>query len=156
MKWYIPMLLAVLSASASFAQAPVHGAAGSSGSAKSTQPSGTDPGSMDSMHVKSPEQVLHDTPQLAQKLSPLLPAELTPEQACTGYKTLDQCVSAIHLAWDLKISFTDLKAATTGKHSAGLEKAATALAPKADVHAAVKKAHAEASEDLKGVSLFGF
>jgi hypothetical protein len=154
MKLYELVIFGALSGGLAFGQAPVHGAASTAGGSKSAQPSSTDSGPSGSMQVKSIAQVLHDNPQLTDKMKPLLPAEITPEQACSGYKTLDQCLGAVHLAWDVKISFTDLKTATTGKHAAGLEKAVAQLAPAADAHVAVKKARAEAGDDMKGVSLF--
>lgn len=147
-------VLALCSAGELCGQAPIRGASSSSGHAMQ-QPDNRDQGLEGSGRVKSIEQILRDNPQLAQKLSALLAEGVTPEQACTGYKVLEQCVSAVHLAADLKIPFADLKTATTGKHAAGLEKAAQQLAPTSDVHAAVKKARGEAAQDMKGVGLFG-
>ena len=150
----VAVILAVGSAGAVWAQAPIHGAA-SLNSGHVSQADNRDGGPNEPGQVKSIGQILHDNPQLEQKLTALLPEGTTPEQACAGYKVLEQCVSAVHLAADLKIKFADLKAATTGKHAAGLEKAAQQLAPGSDARAAVKKARSEAAQDMKGVSLFG-
>jgi hypothetical protein len=157
MKWYGLAALVVLSGGVALGQAPVRGAgsASASGGVNSGQP-GADSSMSDSMRLKSNEEILRGNPRLAEKMKALLPADLAPAQACAGYKVLEQCVSAVHLAADLKIAFGDLQAATTGKHAAGLEKAAAQLAPAADARAAVKKARAEAGEDLKGISLFGY
>ena len=156
MKWYLPVVLVLSSCTLALAQSPIHGATSSSGGSRPGDADTQQNTSGDSMQVRSIDQVLHDNPKLVEKLKALLPADITPEQACSGYKTLEQCVSAVHLAADLKISFSSLRMATTGKHAAGLEKAAAQLAPAAETHAAVKKARAEAGQDMKGITLLSF
>lgn len=105
--------------------------------------------------MKSIDQVLHDDAKLSAKLQGMLPAELTPQQACAGFRTLEQCVTAIHLAQNLKLSFPDLKAKTTGKGSVDLRKAIQQMAANADAKDEYKKAKKQASEDLKNTNLFG-
>jgi hypothetical protein len=105
--------------------------------------------------VKSIDQVLHDDAKLSAKLKTLLPADLTPQQACSEFKTLGQCIIAIHVAQNLNLPFADLKAKTTGKGSVGLQKAIEQMAASVNAKDEAKKAKKQASEDMKGTSLFG-
>jgi hypothetical protein len=105
--------------------------------------------------MKSIDQVLHDDARLSAKLQELLPADMSPQQACAGFKTLEQCVTAIHVAQNLKVPFADLKARTTGKGSVGLQKAIAQLAANANAKDELKKAKKQAADDMKGTSLFG-
>jgi hypothetical protein len=107
------------------------------------------------MQVKSIDQLLNDYPNLTAKLQALLPAEVNPHQACEGFKTLEQCAGVIHLSKEANVPFADLKAQIAGKHSVGMEKAVEHSAPSVNAKDAVKKARKAASEDMKGVSLFG-
>lgn len=131
--------------------APTTGPVGSSAS-NSGKPD-TAPGN--DLQLKSIDQVLHDSPRLSANLKAVLPADLTPQQACSGFKTLEQCVIAIHAAQNLNLNFADLKAKTTGKHSISIEKGIEQMATQANAKEELKKAKKEASEDMKGVSLFG-
>jgi hypothetical protein len=107
------------------------------------------------LELKSIDQVLQDNPRLTANLKTLLSSDVTPQQACSGFKTLEQCIVAIHTAQNLKLNFSDLKEKTTGKHSISLQKAIEQMAAQADAKEEVKKAKKQASEDMKGVSLFG-
>jgi len=132
-----------------------HIPSGSTGAPKTTSEGSTDTGPNVNLQVKSNNQVLQENPQLSAKLQVLLPTEITPQQACSDFKTLEQCITTIHAAHDLNISFSDLKAKTTGKHSTGLEKAVQQTSTGVNSKDAVKKAKKAASEDMKGISLFG-
>ena len=105
--------------------------------------------------MKSIDQVLHDDARLSAKLKALLPSDVTPQQACSGFKTLEQCITAIHVAQNLNLPFVDLKAKTTGKGSVGLQKAIEQMATSVNAKDEAKKAKKQASEDMKGTSLFG-
>lgn len=115
----------------------------------------TDTSPTNDLQMKSIEQVLHDDARLSAKLQEMLPAELTPQQACAGFKTLEQCVTATHLAQNLKLTFADLKAKTIGKGSVGLQKAIAQMAANANAKDELKKAKKQAADDMKGTSLFG-
>lgn len=148
LKRYV-VLTALLSAVA-FAQArPGMTPAGPAGSSESNS------GKPDTMQVKSMDQVLRDSPRLSANLKAMLPADLTPQQACSGFKTLEQCVITIHAAQNLNLNFADLKARTTGKHSISLEKGIEQMAVQANPKEEVKKAKKQTSEDMKGVSFLG-
>jgi hypothetical protein len=132
---------------------------GGGGAGSTPQPSGNqrgpDTGPTNDLQMKSIDQALHDDPRLSSKLQDMLPADMTPQQACSGFKTLEQCVTAIHLAQNLKLPFADLKAKTTGKGSVGLQKAIEQMAANANVKDELKKAKKQAADDMKGTSLFG-
>jgi hypothetical protein len=154
MKWYQLAPVWVLAGTLALGQQPVKGSTGS-GSVGSVPTGSADPGSTGNLRVKSAEQIFQENPQLAEKVKTMLPSDITPEQACAGYKAFDQCLSAIYLAKDINILFPALKAETTGKHASGLEKAAEHLAPASNAKDAVKAARKAAGDDLKGISIFG-
>ena len=135
------------------AQVPAPGAPGPAQPAINSSRPGA--GATNELQIKSIDQVLHDDAQLSARLKDMLPAPLSPEQACAGFKTLEQCVTAIHLAQNLKIPFADLKAKTTGKGSVGLRKAIEQMAANANAKDELKKAKKQAADDMKGTSLFG-
>jgi hypothetical protein len=146
-------VLVVLESVMAFAQMPNRGApTPSQPASNSGRP---DAGPTNELQMKSIDQVLHDEPKLSAKLQDMLPADLSPQQACAGFKTLEQCVTAIHLTQNLKLSFADLKAKTTGKGSVGLQKAIERMAANANAKDELKKAKKQAGDDMKGVNLFG-
>lgn len=146
------MLVALMSALA-FGQAPTRGTPSSSQPTRNTGES--DNGPANNLQMKSIDQVLHDDARLSAKLRDMLPADMTPQQACAGFKTLEQCVTAIHLAQNLKLPFADLKAKTTGKGSVGLQKAIEQMSANANSKDELKKAKKQAADDMKGTNLFG-
>lgn len=142
-----------LSSVMAFGQMPTRGTPSSS------QPAGNsnrpDAGPTNELQMKSIDQVLHDDARLSAKLKDMLPPDVSPQQACAGFKTLEQCVTAIHLAQNLKLAFTDLKAKTTGKGSVGLQKAIEQMATSANAKDELKRAKKQAADDMKGTDLFG-
>ena len=98
---------------------PMGGGAGSSGKG------GSDHGAPASRQPEklSSEQLLNQNTKLASHLQKLLPAGTTPQQACSGFKNLGQCVAAIHVSHNLGISFLDLKAKMMGSKHESLGKA---------------------------------
>lgn len=147
------VVLVALASVMAFAQTPTRGAPSTS------QPAGNsgapDAGPTNELQMKSIDQVLHDDAKLSAQLKDMLPAELSPQQACAGFKTLEQCVTAIHLAQNLKLPFADLKAKTTGKGSVGLQKAIEQMAANANAKDELKKAKKQAADDMKNTNLFG-
>src|SRR5260370_4929734 len=76
--------------------APSHGDASShSGSANSGNAGSTDAGK------KTPDQLLSNNTKLSGNLAKLLPKDVTPQQACDGFRNLGQCVAAIHVSHNL-------------------------------------------------------
>lgn len=81
------------------------------------------------------------------RLAALVPAGLTPEDACRGFKGLSDCSAALHVAQNLNIPFADLKQRVTSGQS--LTKAIHALKPKADSRREAQRAAEQAREDLR-------
>ena len=81
------------------------------------------------------------------RLAALVPAGLTPEDACRGFKDLSECSAALHVAQNLDIPFADLKDRVTSGQSLG--GAIHALKPKADSRREAQRAEEQAREDLR-------
>jgi len=148
------VVAAVLASALAFGQAPIHGAGGAGQPAINSGKPDT-AGPTNDLQMKSIDQVLHDDAKLSAKLKDMLPAEMTPQQACAGFKTLEQCVTAIHVAQNLKVPFADLKAKTTGKGSVSMQKAIEQMAANVNAKDEAKKVKKQAAEDMKGTNLFG-
>jgi len=97
-----------------------------------------------------PKQLQDPNSKLSTHLQKLLPTGTTPQQACTGFKNLGQCVAAIHVSHNLGITFSDLKSKMTGTNSESLGKAIQDLKPAADSNTEKKKAEKEAKDDMSG------
>lgn len=102
------------------------------------------------MSHASPSDVLSHSTAIADKIKTLTGQE-DAASACAGFKNLGQCVAAAHVAKNLSIpgGFVALKAKTTGAGSVSLGKAISELAPDTNSKSEVKKAHKQASEDMK-------
>lgn len=81
------------------------------------------------------------------RLAALVPAGLTPEDACRGFKDLSECSAALHVAQNLDISFADLKDRVTAGQSLG--SAIHKLKPKADSRREAERATEQARQDLR-------
>jgi hypothetical protein len=110
----------------------------------------TQPGSQTQTQGNFPKQLQDPNSKLSTHLQALLPKGTTPQQACSGFKNLGQCVAAIHVSHNLGISFTDLKSKMTGSNSESLGKAIQDLKPTANSNAEKKKAEQEAKDDMNG------
>ena len=100
---------------------------------------------------KTPGTLLKQNTKLAGKLSALLAKQNPPitdlQAASMGFKNLGQFVSAVHVSTNLKIPFTQLKAAIQSDGSLG--KAIKALRPDADAKAETKTAQKQTDEDIR-------
>lgn len=101
---------------------------------------------------QSPDTILKRNTKLSSKLDGLLPAGTTAGQACSGFKHLGNCVSAIHVSHNLGIPFADLKAKMTGSHPESLGKTIHDLKPDISAKNEAKKAQKQANSDIKGSS----
>ena len=81
------------------------------------------------------------------RLAALVPAGLTPEDACRGFKELAECAAALHVAQNLTIPFADLKDRMTSGQSLGT--AIHGLKPKADSRREAERAEEQARQDLR-------
>jgi hypothetical protein len=84
------------------------------------------------------------------RLAALTPAGLSPREACTGFESIRECAAALHLAQNLSVPFTDLKARVTAGES--LEAALGALKPDVATRSEVRKAEQEARADMRAPS----
>jgi len=109
---------------------------------------GTQSGSQTQSQTSSPKQLSNPNSKLSSNLQKLLPAGTTPQQACSGFRNLGQCVAAIHVSHNLGIPFSDLKSKLTGSSSESLGKAIQDLRPKANSKTEAKKAQKETQDDL--------
>ncbi len=97
---------------------------------------------------QSPDTILERNTKLSSKLDTFLPSGTTAQQACSGFKNLGECVSAIHVSHNLGIPFEDLKGKVAGATSEKLGKAIHDLKPDVDAKKEVKKAKKQAKNDL--------
>jgi hypothetical protein len=81
------------------------------------------------------------------RLAALVPAGLTPEDACRGFKDVGECSAALHVAQNLNIPFADLKDRVTAGQSLGT--AIHAFKPKVDSRREAQRAEEQAREDLR-------
>ncbi|HEY6309117.1 MAG TPA: hypothetical protein VI488_21955 [Candidatus Angelobacter sp.] len=95
-----------------------------------------------------PQDYLAQDPKFNAKIQKMLPESVTPVQVCDGFKTLGDCVAAIHASQNLAIPLAELKGKVTGKGSENLEKGIHALKPDVDAKAERKKAWKQAERDI--------
>ena len=80
-------------------------------------------------------------------LAALLPRGMSQKEACSGFKTTEECAAALHAAQNLNLSFTDLKSSISGGQR--LAAAIHTLKPDADANAEAQRAEQQAHSDLK-------
>ena len=80
------------------------------------------------------------------RLAALVPAGLSPEDACRGFGDLGACSAALHAAQNLNIPFADLKDRLTSGQS--LATVIHAFKPRVDSHREAQRAEKQAREDL--------
>jgi|SRR5581483_4854875 len=125
-----------------------HTGMGHSGTSTSSHTQSGSKTQTQSQTASSPKQLSNPNSKLSSNLQKLLPAGTTPQQACSGFKNLGQCVAAIHVSHNLGIQFADLKSKLTGSNSESLGKAIQALKPSSNSTAEKKKAEKQAQDDI--------
>ncbi len=98
--------------------------------------------------ARTPSDLLSQNTRLSSNLQKLLPQGMTPQQACSGFKNLGECVAAIHVSNNLSIPFTNLQSKLTGSGAESLGKAIKDLKPTANAKNETKKAKRQAKQDL--------
>jgi hypothetical protein len=88
-------------------------------------------------------------PQQAARIQPLLPQGMTLATASSGFRNQGQFIAALHVSRNLNIPFADLKSKMTGPHPMSLGRAIQALRPSANSTLAVRRAHKQATSDLR-------
>lgn len=95
--------------------------------------------------------------------SGLLAPEISLQEACQGFKSLGECVAALHASHNVGVNFTCLKwdlnglqpsgdtssCATSGSGALSLDQAIHILKPNADAAAEAKSAHRQSHDDLR-------
>jgi hypothetical protein len=105
--------------------------------------------------------------KLSVQLQAVLPPRTSLKDACAGFKTLNDCVAALHVSHNLNVKFNCLKWDVTGAKPAGdvkscaapsndkamdLSKAIRALKPGASSRTEARTAEKRAREDIKDAS----
>lgn len=80
-------------------------------------------------------------------LAALVPAGMSTEEACTGFKNVKDCAASLHASQNLNIPFGDLKAKVTSGQ--GLGDAIHQLKPDVNARAEVKRAEGQAEGDVR-------
>jgi hypothetical protein len=88
-------------------------------------------------------------PQLASKVTSLLPSGMTLNRASTGFKNQGQFIAALHVSHNLGIPFSKLKTDMTGARHLSLGQSIQDLKPSAKAAAASRRAETEADHDIK-------
>jgi hypothetical protein len=91
-------------------------------------------------------------PQLASKVTSLLPSGMTLNQASTGFKNQGQFIAALHVSHNLGIPFAKLKTDMTGAKHLSLGQSIQDLKPSARATPAAHQAETEADNDVKKTS----
>jgi len=81
------------------------------------------------------------------RLAALVPAGLSPEDACRGFKDLGECSATLHIAQNLSIPFADLKDRVTSGQSLGT--VIHAFKPDVDSRREAQRAEEQARADLR-------
>jgi hypothetical protein len=81
------------------------------------------------------------------RLAAIVPEGMSAQEACTGFKSVEECVATLHVSQNLSIPFPDLKSKVTG--GAKLGAAIHQLKPDANVKAELRKAQEQARSDTR-------
>jgi hypothetical protein len=80
-------------------------------------------------------------------LAAIVPPGMSAQEACAGFRSVDECVATLHASRNLSIPFPDLKSRVTGGTKLGT--AIHQLKPDANVKAEVRKAEEQARSDTR-------
>jgi hypothetical protein len=81
------------------------------------------------------------------RLAAIVPPGMSAQEACAGFRSVDECVATLHASHNLSIPFPDLKSRVTG--GAKLATAIHQLKPDTNVKAEVRKAEEQARSDTR-------
>jgi hypothetical protein len=81
------------------------------------------------------------------RLAAIVPPGMSAQEACAGFRSVDECVATLHASQNLSIPFPALKSRVTG--GAKLATAIHQLKPDANVKAEVRKAEEQARSDTR-------
>lgn len=117
------------------------GAAQPSPAEQPSMPS-TDPATQSDASAQSSGSTSQST-----RLAAIVPSGMSAQEACAGFRSVDECVATLHASQNLSIPFPDLKSRVTG--GAKLGTAIHQLKPDANVKAEVRKAEDQARIDTR-------
>jgi hypothetical protein len=131
-------------------------AGGPEDQAGAAQPSPAEQPSMPSIDPATPGVAPTDPSATAQssasasqstRLASLVPSGMSAQEACAGFRTVEECAATLHASQNLNIPFEDLKSRVTG--GTKLAAAIHQLKPDANVKAEVRKATEQARNDTR-------
>ena len=131
-------------------------AGGPEDQAGATQPSPAEQPSVPSTDPTTPYAGQTDPSAAAQssastaqstRLAAIVPSGMSAQEACTGFRSVEECAATLHASQNLSIPFADLKSRVTG--GAKLGAAIHQLKPEANVKAQVRKAEEQARSDTR-------
>ena len=125
----------------------------SPGAAQPTDPStpSTQPAPSAEQSIPSPEPTTSTTSaapaQQGTRLAAIVPSGMSTEEACTGFKSVRECATALHAAQNCNVPFADLKSKLTGGQKLGA--AIHDLKPEANAKQEARKAEEQARSDTQ-------
>ena len=81
------------------------------------------------------------------RLAAIVPSGMSTQEACAGFRNVEECATTLHASQNLNIAFPDLKSRVTGGTKLGT--AIHQLKPDANVRAEVRKAEEQARSDTR-------
>jgi hypothetical protein len=86
------------------------------------------------------------------RLAAIVPSGMSSEEACSGFRSVEECATALHLAQNLNIPFTDLKSrlASGERVSAIIHDFKPQADPKVEIARARDQAHADVGAAPQG------
>jgi hypothetical protein len=88
-------------------------------------------------------------PRQAARVEHMLPAGMTLATASRGFRNQGQFIAALHASQNHNIPFRDLRRAMTGPHAMSLGQAIHTLRPSVNGTTAERRAHTQATADLR-------
>jgi hypothetical protein len=143
--------LTLIAATAALGLAAFAYAGGPEDQAGAAQPSmpSTDPTTQATVPQADPSATAQSSASTAQntRLAAIVPSGMSAQEACAGFRSIEECAATLHASQNLSISFPDLKSRVTG--GAKLGTAIHQLKPDANVKAELRKAEEQARSDAR-------
>jgi hypothetical protein len=143
--------LTLIAATAALGLAAFAYAGGPEDQAGAAQPSmpSTDPTTQATVPQTDPSATAQSSASTAQntRLAAIVPSGMSAQEACAGFRSVEECAATLHASQNLSISFPDLKSRVTG--GAKLGTAIHQLKPDANVKAELRKAEEQARSDTR-------
>ena len=138
--------LTLIAATAALGLAALAYAGGPEDQAGAAQPSPAEQPSMSSTDPSATARSSASTSQ-STRLAAIVPSGMSAQEACTGFRSVEECAATLHVSQNLSIPFPDLKSRVTG--GARLGAAIHQLKPDANVKAELRKAEEQARSDTR-------